>query len=532
MASISKIALLISANASRFNAPMAGVINTLNLFQTTVTRTGFQLTSFRGAISAFGTYLLAKFVYNLLDANIETLEFSKRIGASTRTVQGLDFAIRQTGHSVENMRQGLTDLSILMHDARIGNIHAINTFKAVGLSLDDLRDKSPTAIFTAIAENISKIQDPAKQAGMAFRVFGENAQHLLPLLQGGADGIIQALEKARKLGLIIDNDKLEKLKAGRIAMENLRSSLDGFVLQLATTLAPYVITLIQLFEEWFIKNIDMENAFKKVGVAVGVFAQYVHDVYSTVKIMVLQAELAWKRFANTIKQSLIVAEIGFNKLRDLYDEAMGVQGIKDPNRDVKLVGQIIELQNEKQQIENAIVKLQDAIANGIVKQDVDKWFEEMNRRFAKGAAKIKQENDAINKAFTGKNLFNNGKKLTDNLLYPLETFQQKMMELREQLKTGNIIPDEFGRAAINNLNELESALGATSLRMAGLERVGTAAGVSAINRATMEQENANQSPQARIERLLKQGNMNQSALSGYAKRTAEALEDINVVEFK
>lgn len=499
-------------------------------FGSAIDRLRDSMTTLKALLIGYVSYVLARWFSKVIDANIATLEFSKTIGATAAEVSVLDFAMQQIGHPVEAMRSGLEELQGLLYELELGLPGTVRQFERLGLTAKDFAGKNTAQGFTIIAEKISKISDPAKQAMLAVQLFGDNAKHLLPLLMQGAEGIAKAADKAKAIGLIVDNEKLEKLKEAGIAFDNIKRAIEGIVLQVATKLGPIFGTLIQKVDQWLSK-MDMGKMLAGIeDVAIGVITFFI-QMYNSIRIVINKIRIEFVTVMHEIKIAIKEAKIammelqGADKVQIINARGERMEMLAAQFKDLHGQGGVVD------RLGKEIEKFANDPLNAV--QGVKDWFKKINKEFADGRRNLEKENTLINLAlkYLGKlNLGNKGKDMANSLLYPLEQFQSKMKELKELQKT--LLPEEFGRAAVKNINELEEALGASNLRMAGLERVGTAAGVSAINRATMEQENANQSPQARIERLLKQGNMNQAALSGYAKRTAEALENVNVVEFK
>ncbi len=496
-------------------------------FGNAIDRLRDSMTTLKALLIGYVTYIFARWFSRVIDANIATLEFSKTIGSTASSVSGLEYAMAQTGRPVEALREGLVELQGLLFELELGLPGTINQFKRLGLAANDFAGKTTVESFVIIADKISKIADPTKQAMLAVQLWGDKAADLLPLIAAGADGIAEAVQKAKNVGLLVDNEKLEKMKTASIAFDNIKRAIEGIVLQVATQLGPVFGSLIQKLDKWLggMNAEQMVSGIRDFSIkAVTFFIR----MYNSIRIVLIDIGLEVERMIFKIRQNFLTLEnrLARNKLfgndKWLADSRAA---IKEYNDDLaKAAIEVDKLRKKQQELANDPMNVLD---------NVRKWFDDLNKELKDGVAKWNKGNHliALAKMFTSKlNIGGKSKEMANNLLYPLEQFQGKMIELNKM--KSSILPEEFGRAAVQNINQLEEALGATNLRMAELARINTSAGVSAINRATLEQENANQSPQARIERLLKQGNMNQQALTNYAKRTAEALENVNVADFK
>ncbi len=525
MASISKISMLITANASKFNAPLGVAVNTLNLFNRSLNQSQSQIANFRGIISAFGGYLAVRFIAGIIESNIETLEFSKRIGTAASEVSALDFAIMQTGHPIESMREGLQDLSLQLAKLSRGDIVVADMFNQIGLTAEQLRNKNPAEVFTMIAHRIRQIEDPARQAGAAVRIFGKEAIHLLPLLQSGAVGIGKAMEKAKNLGLLVDNEKLEKLKEGSIALSNIRKALDGIVLQLATNLAPVFGTLIQLLDKW-IGKLDFEKAFAGVQDVILNVITFFIQMKNAAIIVVANIRKEFVLLINDIKVAIKEAAIalaelqGADKVKIINLKGERMELLAKQFKDAQGAGGIADRMNKE--INAALNDPLNAV-NG-----VKKWFDAVNLALRVGRVAFAKENKAINVANVNEKFFEQAGKMAEQTLQPLEVFQQKIRDIQELMeKTGE--SKFLQRSQLEAMNQLASSLGADQSRLAGADLRGSASAVSAFNQSRFEREVKTETPAKRLERLQKEGTASLKNIEKYSEETSKALKDIKQV---
>lgn len=131
----------------------------------------------------------------------ELAKASTRTGVSVEKLSALKYAADQSGSSLEGLEGGLRKMSKFVVEAAKGSDTARGTLRNLGLTFDDLKSLSPDEQFVAIAEALSKVQNPTVKAALAMEVFGKGATELIPLMDGGAAGINELTQRAKELGL-------------------------------------------------------------------------------------------------------------------------------------------------------------------------------------------------------------------------------------------------------------------------------------------------------------------------------------------
>ena len=103
----------------------------------------------------------------------------------------------------------------------------------MGLSVDSLTAMNPEEQFLAVADAISRIEDPSLRAGMAMAVFGKSGTELLPMIEDGRAGLERFRQEAAAVGRIMSTEDAE-------AAETLNSAyvkLGGMAKSLGNTIA-------------------------------------------------------------------------------------------------------------------------------------------------------------------------------------------------------------------------------------------------------------------------------------------------------
>ncbi len=105
-----------------------------------------------------------------------------RLGIGAEAVQKLEFALTQSGSSLESLAVGLGRMSAVLVD---GTKETRSLLQGMGLDLDALRQMKPEEAFIAMAEGIRQIPDPMRQSAAAIDLFGRGGTEMLPAIKAG-----------------------------------------------------------------------------------------------------------------------------------------------------------------------------------------------------------------------------------------------------------------------------------------------------------------------------------------------------------
>jgi len=202
-------------------------------------------------------------------------KMSHRTGMGTEALSELAFAAEQSGSDVETLEKTLSRMQRSLYDAGRGLATPNDALKDIGLSIKALEGLSPEQQFAAIAEGISKIADPTKQAGVAMSLLGQSGRKLIPLMKGGAAGIAQLRKEARDLGLSISGEQAAAAAELTDAWNRVKKAVTATVFTIGSALAPMITKTLGLVKtyavklsDWVKQNKQLVVTIFKVGVAV------------------------------------------------------------------------------------------------------------------------------------------------------------------------------------------------------------------------------------------------------------------------
>jgi hypothetical protein len=206
-----------------------------------------------GALSAAGLWAIFK---RTSDAGDAAAKAAQRIGISVRGYQELGYAAGLAGSNAEELGDAMTELNGKIADAAGGNKELREAFRKMGVQIRDANGQiRPTeAIFADIAAAFARVPDGAQKSAAAMALFGEAGVNLIPLLNGGADGLREAAEEARRLGLIVDDETAEAMVLFNKNLATLMGSITGVYNAISAKLLPIINPLVKRVTDWIVAN--------------------------------------------------------------------------------------------------------------------------------------------------------------------------------------------------------------------------------------------------------------------------------------
>jgi len=138
---------------------------------------------------------------------------AKRAGLSNQAFQELSHVANQARIPVDALTDGMKELSLRADEfVYTGKGSAAEAFQRLGFSASDLKEKlkDPSALLVEIIGRLQQL-DRAAQIRIADELFGgTGGERFVELLSRGADGIRATIQEAHDLGLIMDDELIQR----------------------------------------------------------------------------------------------------------------------------------------------------------------------------------------------------------------------------------------------------------------------------------------------------------------------------------
>ncbi len=184
-------------------------------------------------------------VWRFVDAGAGLDDIANRTGASAEGLSQLRYAAEQSGTDLAAVEKAMRKLGDVQTQAAAGSKSAAAALASVGLSAGQLAAMSVEDRFLAVADGISRIQDPAAKASLAMDLLGKSGADLVPMMEEGSAGIRGLMAEANQLGLTISGPQAKAAAAFDDSWQQLTAALRASGNVIAVQVIPYAVELLQ-----------------------------------------------------------------------------------------------------------------------------------------------------------------------------------------------------------------------------------------------------------------------------------------------
>ncbi len=194
---------------------------------------------------------------NTASAMDEIDKGSQKIGISKQAYQEWGYVLGQNGMDIDKLEVGMKTLVSAMDGAAGGTASAQEKFDALGVSIYDangkLKDQETMLSETIYA--LANMENGIEKARLATELFGKSGVDMMPMLNGGAEGIAELTKRSHELGFVMSD---EAVNAGVVlgdTMDDVKQSVGALGNQLGVSFMPVIQTVLNLI----LKNMPTIN---------------------------------------------------------------------------------------------------------------------------------------------------------------------------------------------------------------------------------------------------------------------------------
>lgn len=207
MAVIANLDILLGAQTSKGEAAIKSFSGGVQALQRHVLSLGGAFAGFLGARSLINS------VFNFAEKVGSLQDFATAVGDTYNNLRAVQLQAELSGTSFEAMAGAITRTETAFSRAVAGGKSQAAIFQALGLSLGQLRNLTPTERLFAIADAINRMPDPAQRAAAAAAVFGKSWSEIGVVLAEGSAGFEAARGKLAAMGGELSGERAEQIKA-------------------------------------------------------------------------------------------------------------------------------------------------------------------------------------------------------------------------------------------------------------------------------------------------------------------------------
>ena len=215
--------------------------------------------------------------------------------------------MKQTGMSAESLSSFGPAAESVAHAVREMQIKIVaggdDTQKALaglGLSLEDLKGKTPEQQLGLLADRLNTVSDSSEKTAISQALFGRGSAEIVGVLAKGSVGMNAMIANARQMGTLMGGETVQKAEGLNKAFGKLAQSADGFSNALGSAVAPLLSEILDKFTSltqgataWVSENEDVIKSAFQVGTAIGMagaaFAALAGAIYAALSPAIMFA---------------------------------------------------------------------------------------------------------------------------------------------------------------------------------------------------------------------------------------------------
>lgn len=157
-----------------------------------------------GKLAGFGAGLFAAnkikdFVVGLTDMAGALMDMSDNLGVPVERLQEMQGVFGEAGVGAEKFGKAMSSLNSKIEEAKGGSESAAADFASFGVTMDDLRSKSPDEIMLQIADATAQMSSAGEKTVKLEAIFGKVGKSMVGAMSAGGDAINEAGKSMRVL---------------------------------------------------------------------------------------------------------------------------------------------------------------------------------------------------------------------------------------------------------------------------------------------------------------------------------------------
>src|SRR5690606_11720257 len=224
-------------------------------------------------------------------------------GLAVESVQALSHAAMRFNADLGLLQTSLRAFVRRSAEAAQGNMTFLQTFQMLGISQEEVAAglHDIEGLFLLVAERISRLPTEAQRSAAAMQLLGDAGRQLVPMLSQGASGIREAMEEARRLGIVTRTEAVTGLADLVSEPDVLRAQLGGVSRTLAAEFVPTMRTAISLLSQGVATIANMDESTSRLVGTIGIGAAGFVGSMAALTTATWGAVRAWQALSVTLR---------------------------------------------------------------------------------------------------------------------------------------------------------------------------------------------------------------------------------------
>ena len=167
---------------------------------------------------------------------------SQRMNMSAEQYQKWAYAMKLSGSSIEELREGYNQMSGQISQAVNGTKESQKAFQRLGVNLKDTKGnlRSTGDIFEDVVVSLQNMDNATERTALAYKLFGESVSKLNPLLNNNANFLREVVRTQNALGSQMSDNLVAESAKFQDAIATLGQAWQGFKNLLGETFLPII----------------------------------------------------------------------------------------------------------------------------------------------------------------------------------------------------------------------------------------------------------------------------------------------------
>jgi Concanavalin A-like lectin/glucanases superfamily len=168
-----------------------------------------------------------------------------KIGVGVEALQELRFAAKASGVEQQTLDMALQRFTRRAAEAAQGTGEAKDALAQMGIALRDQSGnlRRSEDLLADVADAFARIENPAERMRLAFKLFDSEGVALVNLLRGGSSALEEMRERARDLGIVLDEHLVRDAERARTELDTLSQVISANLTRAALEAAPVIADL-------------------------------------------------------------------------------------------------------------------------------------------------------------------------------------------------------------------------------------------------------------------------------------------------
>lgn len=231
---------------------------------------------------------------------------SQKLGVSSTFYQEWEAVLQHSGTSMDSMTGTFKKLATASQDASDDQVAA---FKALGLSMDQVKNMSTEDLFSAVVSGLQDMEEGSERTNIATELLGKGVMEMGALFNTSSEDTQAMIDRVHELGGVMDEDGVKASADYKDSMQDMQTAFSGVANGLMVELLPPLTDFMTKIAD-FIANTDLSPVTDTIGLAVTALGNFISG---------LDIEAAGQAFGVVVEGIGSAVSIAWDVISTIFD---------------------------------------------------------------------------------------------------------------------------------------------------------------------------------------------------------------------